>query len=118
MRKTRISTPLLRRALFFVAEHEREHVDGLNGGPVPGYAGMVFNFDPPVISPRMTMVATPMSLQLAFVGPDRIVRSVHDAPAFSGVYTHAAPEPIRWVIETYDPWKLLRVGDRVDFSSP
>jgi uncharacterized membrane protein (UPF0127 family) len=115
MRETAIELPNRWRIYLLVPETEVERVRGMNDYVRPSpYTGMVFNFDPPQVA-TMTMEQTPMPLRISFVGPDRIVHTVHDAPAFSGVYT--SRKPARWVIETIAPQQLgiLKVGDLVRF---
>lgn len=91
-------------------ETEVERAIGASRGLPRPYAGVLFSFSPPVLA-TMTMEKTPMALQIAFVGPDRVVYSVYDAPARSGLYT--GHKPTRWVIETFLMWHVLRVGDRL-----
>lgn len=112
MRQTKIRT---RRGdlRLLVPTTPTERQIGMNHGTPRPFVGMVFNFDPPSI-PVMTMEETAFPLQIAFLGPDRVVHTVHDAPPRSGRYSTSAIT--RWVIETYAALRLLRVGDRVDFA--
>lgn len=114
MRRTAIITPRDGRILLLVPETPEEMQCGANGGIPKPFTGLVFNYDPPAIA-TMTMKKTPMALQIAFVGPDRIVHYVHEAPARSGLYM--APKPARWVIETFLPWHVFQVGDEVVFTT-
>lgn len=109
MRRTKIRVGREAHDLL-VAETVAERVHGMNSGAPRPYSGMVFHFDPKSIA-TMTMERTTLPLQIAFVGPNRIVHTVYDAPPLSGTYS--SPLPTRWVIETM--WNVLNTGDRVDF---
>lgn len=113
MRRTMLVTPSGSRLPLRVPETEAERTIGMNAGSPRPWSGMVFNFDPPT-TPVMTMEETPMALQIAFVGPDRVVHTVYQAPPYSGLY--ASTKPTRWVIETFLVWNVLKVGDRVRFA--
>jgi uncharacterized membrane protein (UPF0127 family) len=110
MRETALLTPR-GSLLLLVPETEAERTVGANRGIPRPYAGLLFNFEPSEV-PTMTMVETPMALQISFIGPDRVVHTVFRAPARSGIYT--GRRLTRWVVET--PGETLRVGDRVRFG--
>ncbi len=112
MRETVLITPRNGNLPLLVPETEAERVHGMNSGVYRPHGGMIFNFDPPSIA-SMTMEKTPMALQIAFVGPDRLVHTVYNAFPFSGIYS--SPSLTRWVIETPAAWHVLHVGDRVGF---
>ena len=111
MRETALLTPRV-ALLLLVTETEAERSIGANRGIPRPYAGLLFDFDPTSGPVSMTMVETPMPLQISFIGPDRVVHTVFRAPARSGIYTGRLPT--RWVVETLA--ETLRVGDRVRFG--
>lgn len=113
MRKTMIYTPRGDHHHLLVPETEAEKQHGANGGIPRPYSGILFNFDPPRIA-TMTMERTPMALQIAFIGPDQVVHYVADARARSGLYV--SHKPSRWVVETFLPWHVLKVGDYIRFA--
>jgi len=117
MRKTTLVAPNGNEIHLLVPETRSEREHGMNiGMTARPYAGMLFNFEPPTAAARMTMERTPIPLQIAFVGPDRIVHTVYAAAPASGVFTQREGELTRWVVETYGPWNLLKVGDRIGFK--
>lgn len=116
MRRTILIAPNGNEIHLLVPETQSERAYGMKGGMTPHpYTGMLFNFDPPQTWPQMTMKGVPISLQIAMIGPDRVVHTVHDAWADSSLYS--SPKLTRWVVETYGPWHLLKVGDLVGFKA-
>lgn len=117
MRRTVLVAPSGNKIHLLVPETDIEREHGMNSGMTSRpYAGMIFNFDPPTRTARMTMERTPVPLQIAFVGPDHIVHTLYQAGPHTGIYEQNDGKITRWVVETYGPWKLLRLGDRVGFE--